>query len=145
MNRFIVILLAYLPTTMNSLVGGFAVFAPPTIKLPPHDVSMIQPQEDEHDYMPPALLPPIEYRPAISTQRLSRMDMQRAIADVKRFMENRLEQDLNLIPVSNVFYTFHFTSYSEDHVEDESQTLLFSVLFMTAHGSIGIPDGYRCQ
>jgi hypothetical protein len=110
MNRFtaVVMLLAHLPAV--SL--GLALFTPPKFKIvPPCDVAMIQ-HEEEHDYMPPELLPPLENRPAISTQRLSRMDMQRAIADVKRFMTCRLEQDLNLIPVSFYLCMFFFWSLS---------------------------------
>ena len=50
-------------------------------------------------YMPDKLLPPPENRKANSTHRLSRMELQRAIQDVKRFVENRLESDLHLLRV----------------------------------------------
>jgi hypothetical protein len=105
MNRFLVAFLAFFP----ALSLGFALSVPAhTKKIPtaaPHDdVSFLRQQEEnkvESYYMPPELLPSMENRPAISTQRLSRMDMQRAMADVKRFIEDRLEQDLNLIRVSD--------------------------------------------
>jgi len=51
-------------------------------------------------YMPDKLLPPVQNREAISTQRLSRLDLQRAMTDVKRFVEARFESDLNLVKVS---------------------------------------------
>lgn len=50
-------------------------------------------------YMPEKVLPPERNRDANSTHRLSRMDLQRAINDVKRFIEGRLESDLNLVKV----------------------------------------------
>ena len=52
------------------------------------------------DYMPDSLLPPPRNRAAIASNRLSPMEIQRAIVDVKRFVENRLETDLNLIKAS---------------------------------------------
>jgi aspartate--ammonia ligase len=48
-------------------------------------------------YMPESVLPPLANRPAISTHRLSRLDVQRAINDIKRFVEARLETDLDLV------------------------------------------------
>lgn len=51
-------------------------------------------------YMPTYVLPPPENLPASSTHRLSRLDIQRAITDAKRFIEARLEKDLNLVRVS---------------------------------------------
>lgn len=48
-------------------------------------------------YMPQTVLPPLENRAANSTQRLSRLDIQRASNDIKKFVEHRLEQDLNLV------------------------------------------------
>jgi hypothetical protein len=51
-------------------------------------------------YMPETLLPPERNREANSTHRLSRLDMQRASADVKRFVEARLEKDFNLVKAS---------------------------------------------
>jgi len=47
-------------------------------------------------YMNPAILPPKRNRDANSTHRLSRLDIQKAINDVKRFVEKRLEEDLHL-------------------------------------------------
>jgi len=52
-------------------------------------------------YMPDELFPKAENRPAISTKRLSRLDVQRASNDVKRFCEDRLENDFNLVKVGN--------------------------------------------
>jgi len=46
--------------------------------------------------MPDAVLPPVENRPANSTHRLSRLQIQKASTEVRRFMEARLEKDLNL-------------------------------------------------
>ena len=51
----------------------------------------------EEKYMPEEVLPPEWNREANSTHRLSRMDIQRASNDVKKFVENRLEKDLNLV------------------------------------------------
>jgi aspartate--ammonia ligase len=48
-------------------------------------------------YMPDKVLPPVENREANSTHRLSRLDIQRASNDIKKFIEHRLEQDLNLV------------------------------------------------
>ena len=50
-------------------------------------------------YMPDSVLPPERNREANSTHRLSRLDLQRAMTDVKRFVESRLESDLNLVKV----------------------------------------------
>ena len=51
-------------------------------------------------YMPETLLPPERNREANSTHRLSRLDIQRASTDVKRFVEARLEKDFNLVKAS---------------------------------------------
>ena len=53
-------------------------------------------------YMPESLLPPKRNREASSTHRLSRLDIQRASTDVKRFVEARLEKDFNLVKASRV-------------------------------------------
>ena len=50
-------------------------------------------------YMPDSVLPPPHNREANSTHRLSRLDIQRAIQDVKRFVEARLESDLKVVKV----------------------------------------------
>jgi aspartate--ammonia ligase len=47
-------------------------------------------------YMPMELLPPKENWAANSTHRLSRIEMQKAMTKIKRFVERRLETDLNL-------------------------------------------------
>ncbi|GFH56299.1 aspartate--ammonia ligase [Chaetoceros tenuissimus] len=48
-------------------------------------------------YMPDSILPKEYNRIANSTHRLSRLDIQRAMTDIKRFVEARLESDLNLV------------------------------------------------
>jgi aspartate--ammonia ligase len=48
-------------------------------------------------YMPDKVLPPVENRDANSTHRLSRLDIQRASNEIKKFVEKRLEHDLNLV------------------------------------------------
>jgi hypothetical protein len=58
-----------------------------------------QEQSEPAPYMPPEILPPGENLAANSTRRLSRIDVQRAIQDVKRFVEGRLETDLHLVKV----------------------------------------------
>lgn len=65
-----------------------------------NDIHIEATTPDEEEYMPSSLLPPVHNRPAIASQRLSRKDVQRAIVDVKRFVEHRLETDLNVIKVS---------------------------------------------
>lgn len=64
--------------------------------------STVDPIEIKTDtsYMPDSLLPPVRNRPAIASHRLSPKEIQRAIVDVKKFVENRLETDLNVIRVS---------------------------------------------
>lgn len=61
--------------------------------------STVDPIEIKTDtsYMPDSLLPPVRNRPAIASHRLSPKEIQRAIVDVKKFVENRLETDLNVI------------------------------------------------
>ena len=61
----------------------------------------IDPDDDELPrYMPDAILPPERNREANSTHRLSRLDVQRASTDIKRFVEARLEKDFNLVKAS---------------------------------------------
>jgi hypothetical protein len=155
LNLFIIVL-ASLPVPS---LGSFAFVAPTTKNVVPpsraEGMLIQQPQEKQLEqpcYMPPELLPPLENRPAISTQRLSRMDIQRAIADVKRFMENRLEQDLNLIPVSCCL-VLEPIDFHLEHLfllpKDDSCMAFFRFHFCstrtTAHGSIGIHEWYRRQ
>lgn len=52
--------------------------------------------ETMSNYMPERLLPPKYNRDANSTHRLSRLELQKAITDIKRFVEMRLESDLHL-------------------------------------------------
>lgn len=70
-----------------------------------NDVPSDQKDDDiilEPLYMPDSVLPPPRNREANSTHRLSRLDMQRAINDVKRFVEARLESDLKVVKVGVV-------------------------------------------
>mmetsp|Transcript_6648 Transcript_6648/g.8410 ORF Transcript_6648/g.8410 Transcript_6648/m.8410 type:complete len:393 (+) Transcript_6648:285-1463(+) len=48
-------------------------------------------------YMQEDKLPPEQNRDANSTHRLSRLQLQVAMTDIKRFVESRLEKDLNLV------------------------------------------------
>ena len=57
------------------------------------------PLPPKEKYMPDRYLPPERNRCANSTQRLSRLDIQRASTDIKRFVEARLEKDFNLVKV----------------------------------------------
>jgi len=50
-------------------------------------------------YMPETVLPPKRNLVANSTHRLSRLDVQRAMTDIKRFVEARLESDLKVVKV----------------------------------------------
>ena len=50
-------------------------------------------------YMPSEILPSEFNRAAGSTHRLSRLEMQKAMNDVKRFVESRFENDLHLTRV----------------------------------------------
>lgn len=54
-----------------------------------------------HTYMPNDLLPPERNQAANSVHRLSRLDRQRAISDVKRFVERRLEEDFGLVKITS--------------------------------------------
>ena len=51
------------------------------------------------EYMPRSLLPSKETILASSTNRLTRIELQKAIQDVKRFVESRFESDLNVFKV----------------------------------------------
>ncbi len=53
--------------------------------------------------MPQEKLPPEQNREANSTHRFSRLALQRAITDIKRFVESRFEQDLNVIKHTTPF------------------------------------------
>jgi len=57
-------------------------------------------------YMPEAVLPPPKNREANSTHRLSRLEVQQAISDIKRFMEARFESDLKVVKVRTTRCTF---------------------------------------
>lgn len=61
-------------------------------------------------YMPDSILPKEYNRIANSTHRLSRLDIQKAMTDIKRFVEARLESDLHLVKHATVSC---FSSYSE--------------------------------
>jgi hypothetical protein len=90
------------PTTPSSLVPPTTA-ATTTGKSPPiiMEPRLLDPQQ-RLLYMPPSILPPEQNLPANSTRRLTRLDVQRAINDVKRFVEGRLESDLRLVKVRRV-------------------------------------------
>ena len=56
-------------------------------------------RQDNQLYMPSSLLPPKKNHIANSTHRLTRLQIQKAINDIKRFVEARLESDLHLTKV----------------------------------------------
>ena len=66
--------------------------------------------KNEETYMKDSILPKEYNRIANSTHRLSRLDIQRAMTDIKRFVEARLESDLHLVKHAAVSC---FSSYSE--------------------------------
>jgi len=68
-----------------------------TIPRPPDTHSVAHVNGERPTYMPSRVLPSTENLPASSTHRLSRIEIQKAITDVKRFVEARLESDMNLI------------------------------------------------
>jgi hypothetical protein len=61
--------------------------------------SQVIAHQEEEMYMPPGKLPPKENLSAGSTHRLGRLELVKAINDVKRFVEARLESDLNVVKV----------------------------------------------
>jgi len=78
-------------------------FTPTTLIDIQHDLpSTLKPilrTSDKTLYMPQEVLPPKRNWEANSTHRLSRIELQKAINDIKRFVEGRLESDLNLFKV----------------------------------------------
>ncbi|CAB9501152.1 Aspartate--ammonia ligase [Seminavis robusta] len=84
--------------------------------------------EQESDYMPASLLPPMYNRPAIASNRLSPMEIQRAIVDVKKFVESRLESDLNLIKHTTPIAFLRGTGVNDELDGTESKSAVrFSV------------------
>ena len=63
-------------------------------------------KNENETYMPDSILPKEYNRIANSTHRLSRLDIQRAMTDIKRFVEARLESDLHLVKHAAVSYLF---------------------------------------
>ena len=63
-------------------------------------------------YMPMDLLPPKENWEANSTHRLSRIELQKAMTKLKRFVESRLESDLNVFEVRCLICVCICTWYS---------------------------------
>ena len=63
-------------------------------------------------YMPMDLLPPKENWEANSTKRLSRIELQKAMTKLKRFVESRLESDLNVFEVRCLVCVYICTWYS---------------------------------
>lgn len=70
-------------------------------------------ENKKETYMPDSILPKEYNRIANSTHRLSRLDIQRAMTDIKRFVEARLESDLNLVKHAAVsaLIAMSYTSY----------------------------------
>jgi hypothetical protein len=71
------------------------------------DYQQQQQQQKKEPYMSPELLPPQRNRIANSTNRLTRLEIQKAINDIKRFVEERLENDLRLTKVWITVYFVH--------------------------------------
>lgn len=82
--------------TAVSTVGAFSTIMKP----PPKVVPKVNGEADDKPlYMPTKVLPSPSNLEASSTRRLSRLEVQQAITDVKRFVEARLESDLHVIRV----------------------------------------------
>lgn len=84
---------------MTTILSNTRAFPPVSTTESPPPLQDVPPREQPEPYMPPGVLPPGENLAANSTHRLSRLDLQRAIHDVKRFVEGRLESDLHLVKV----------------------------------------------
>jgi aspartate--ammonia ligase len=76
---------------------------------------------NDNNYMPPETLPPERNREANSTRRLSRLEIQKAITDVKRFIEGRLESDLNLVKHTSPLATLSGTGVNDQLDASESK------------------------
>lgn len=101
-----------LPISSNTMTTITSFSKPPN---PPEDITNKQTNDkaaatttttnEPNLYMPTKLLPPSENLVANSTQRLSRLEIQQAITDIKRFVEARLESDLHVVRVSSICCT----------------------------------------
>jgi len=89
-------------------------------------------------YMPATVLPPEPNREANSTHRLSRLDIQRAGTDVKRFVEARLESDLNLVKHTTPVAFLRGTGVNDDLDGSESKS---AVRFTVPN--VDIPRGIK--
>ena len=92
-------------------------------------------------YMDPSLLPPSRNREANSTHRLSRLDIQRASQDIKRFVEDRLERDFHLVKVGTVRTVYNYVSSSSGFLSQPTRLFLIDC---TACHSPGLLDRNRC-
>lgn len=91
-------------------------------------------------YMPKEKLPPEQNREANSTHRFSRLALQRAITDIKRFVESRFEQDLNVIK-----HTTPIAFLTGTGVNDELDgTKSKSAVYFTVPNQ-DIPRGIECN
>ena len=84
-------------------------------------------------YMNPAALPPERNRDANSTHRLSRLQIQKAINDIKRFVEHRLEDDMNLTKVNTI--NTYCPSYMMLCQQGDSKRCNLSIYFSMWHHS----------
>ena len=98
-------------------------------------------------YMPDAILPPERNREANSTHRLSRLDVQRASTDIKRFVEARLENDFNLVKASRhlcraIYFKFYIV-LSGQSLAIVNSNILSIRYFHTAHNSTSFHHQHR--
>ena len=102
-------------------------------------------------YMDPSLLPPSRNREANSTHRLSRLDIQRASQDIKRFVEDRLERDFHLVKVGTVRTVYNYVSSSSGFLSQPTRLFLIdctachSLAFLTGTGVNDDLDGTKSK
>ena len=91
-------------------------------------------------YMPDAILPPERNREANSTHRLSRLDVQRASTDIKRFVEARLEKDFNLVKASRhlcraIYFKFYIVLSGQSLAIVNSNILSIRYYLSSSHST----------
>ena len=97
--------------SFNVLTAAWMVDAfSTTMKPPPKVTPKVNGEADKPLYMPTKVLPSPSNLEASSTRRLSRLEVQQAITDVKRFVEARLESDLHVIRVSRMANQSKYTA-----------------------------------
>jgi hypothetical protein len=114
-----------------------------TITVPediPHEQTVAIQETASNDalYMPEEILPPPRNREANSTQRLTRREVQLASTMVKRFVERRLETDLNVFEVRKI-------RRKPDSLINYSSNSSFYAPDVTACGSASIHSWHGCQ